>query len=276
MKKDIFDEIINSLRKSAKGSKTSFIPPEIAKEFFTDIPKTPAEIPVQNTVQISQQPKFAPAMQQQAQHSFNTSQPQPPQQSNPMYDDAALAKMSFEKLANTAMGCQKCPLAAGRTNVVFGEGAPQADLMFIGEGPGFDEDMQGRPFVGKAGQLLTKMINAMQFSREEVYIANIVKCRPPKNRNPLPEEAAACLPYLKRQIELINPKVIVVLGAVPLKFLLNKTGIMRQRGNWDTYNDIKVMPTFHPAYLLRNPDAKRDTWNDLQQVMQLFGKFHKK
>lgn len=268
MKKDIFDEIIDNLRKSAKSSKTSFIPPEIAKDFFTDIPKTSAETPVQNAAPISQEPQSAPTLQQQAQ--------QPSQQSNPMYDEAALAKMSFEQLANTAMGCQKCPLSAGRKNVVFGEGAPQADLMFIGEGPGFDEDMQGRPFVGKAGQLLTKMINAMQFSREEVYITNIVKCRPPQNRNPLPEEAAACLPYLKRQIELINPKVIVVLGAVPLKFLLNKTGIMRQRGNWDTYNGIKVMPTFHPAYLLRNPNAKRETWNDLQQVMQLFGKFHKK
>ena len=284
MKKDIFDEIIDNLRKSTQRSKTSFIPPEIAKEFFTDIPKTPVAAPVQQITPVSQhpQPSAAP-QQQQTQQRFPNPQVQQQQQmqqsqpqNNPMYDDAALAKMSFEQLANTALTCQKCPLSAGRTNVVFGEGAPQADLMFIGEGPGFDEDMQGRPFVGKAGQLLTKMINAMQFSREEVYIANIVKCRPPKNRNPLPEEAAACLPYLKRQIELINPKVIVVLGAVPLKFLLNKTGIMRQRGNWDNYNGIKVMPTFHPAYLLRNPAAKRDTWNDLQQVMQVFGKFHKK
>ena len=276
MKKDIFDEIIDNLRKSAKRSKTSFIPPEIAKEFFTDIAQASSAAPSLQTAP-QQQPSAAPQQRfpdQQIQPQQQMQQAQP--QNNPMYADAALAKMSFEQLADTAMSCQKCPLAAERKNVVFGEGAPQADLMFIGEGPGFDEDMQGRPFVGKAGQLLTKMINAMQFSREEVYIANIVKCRPPKNRNPLPEEADACLPYLKRQIELINPKVIVVLGAVPLRFLLNKTGIMRQRGNWDNYNGIKVMPTFHPAYLLRNPNAKRETWNDLQQVMQVFGKFHKK
>jgi DNA polymerase len=296
MKKDIFDEIVDNLRKSAQNNKTSFIHPETAKEFFTDISQPAVSAPAQNTASMSHSQQ-CPEPQAQN-NSFNQQHPRTPQQQHlqqpfpepqaqhsrqqqtpqakSLYNESVLAEMSFEGLANTAMGCHQCPLAAGRTNVVFGEGSPQADLMFVGEGPGYDEDMQGRPFVGKAGQLLTKMVNAMQFTREEIYIANIVKCRPPKNRNPLPEEAAACMPYLKRQIELIKPRVIVVLGAVPLKFLLGKTGIMRQRGHWDTYNGIKVMPTFHPAYLLRNPAAKRDTWNDLQQVMQIFGKYHKK
>ena len=183
---------------------------------------------------------------------------------------------TLEDFRNKIKNCKKCELCSTRTQFVFGEGDPRARLVFVGEAPGKDEDLQGRPFVGKAGDLLTKMITAMQFTREQVYIANIVKCRPPKNRNPLPEEAAACLPYLQRQIELIQPKVIVILGAVPLKYLLNKTGITRLRGQWDSYNGIKVMPTFHPAYLLRDPKAKGVTWSDLQQVMKLFGKVHKK
>jgi len=248
MKKDIFDEIIGHLQELQ--SQTTFIAPEIVNEFFADnIKKAPAKAPAQPLASASFPDK---AM------------------------DTAFASMDLDELNSVAQNCQKCPLAGGRKNVVFGEGAANADLMFIGEGPGYDEDQQGRPFVGKAGELLTKMISAMQFSREQVYIGNIVKCRPPKNRNPLPEEAAVCLPYLKRQIELIQPKVIVILGAVPLKYLLNKTGITRLRGQWDSYNGIKVMPTFHPAYLLRDPKAKGVTWSDLQQVMKLFGKIHKK
>ena len=173
--------------------------------------------------------------------------------------------------------CRNCPLAATRNNVVFGEGNPDARLMFIGEGPGFDEDRLGRPFVGKAGQLLDKMISAMQFTREEVYIANIVKCRPPDNRVPTPEEAACCIGYLHRQIELIRPEVIVLLGATAVKFLLNTTsGISKMRGRWLSYENIPVMPTFHPAFLLRQESAKREAWQDLQQVMARFGKYHKR
>ena len=256
MKKDIFDEIIGHLREQQSHNNTTFIAPEIVKEFFTDAPRTPDPA----------QPK-APVRA-----------PEPPPASSiaPEMVDTQLGAMNLDELNSTAQNCRKCPLAGGRKTVVFGEGSPNADLMFIGEGPGYDEDQQGRPFVGKAGMLLTKMINAMQFTREQVYIANIVKCRPPQNRNPLPEEAEVCLPYLQRQIELIQPKVIVVLGAVPLKYLLNKNGIMRLRGKWDSYKGIKVMPTFHPAYLLRNPGAKREVWDDLQQVMKLFGKVHKK
>ncbi|MFO7936518.1 MAG: uracil-DNA glycosylase [Kiritimatiellia bacterium] len=182
------------------------------------------------------------------------------------------ADMDLTALENTVQSCQKCALGQSRNNPVFGEGSPIADLMFIGEGPGYHEDQQGRPFVGRAGDLLTKMINAMQFTRKDVYIGNILKCRPPKNRNPNPDEAEACLPYLYRQIELIDPEVIILLGSVPLKYLHNKTGITRLRGKWLELQGRKVMPTFHPAYLLRNPAAKRDAWNDLQMVMKVFGR----
>jgi len=169
-------------------------------------------------------------------------------------------------------GCQRCGLCQGRTQTVFGEGDPHARLMFIGEAPGADEDRIGRPFVGAAGQLLDNMITAMQYARSEVYIANIVKCRPPRNRNPEPEEADACLPYLYRQIQLVQPEVIVTLGAVPLRYLLGRQGIMKTRGHWLEFRGIPVMPTFHPSYLLRVSAAKRETWLDLQQVMRSLGK----
>ena len=256
MKKDIFDEIIEHLQELQSQSKTTFIAPEIVNEFFSDKQNTP--IPAQNAAPSVQQAPVATSFSDKAM-------------------DTALEKMNFAELAATAQNCQKCPLCADRNNVVFGEGSQNADLMFIGEAPGYDEDQQGRPFVGKAGELLTKMISAMQFSREQIYITNLVKCNPPQNRNPQPDEAAVCMHYLKRQIELIQPKVIdCSLGSVPLKYLLNKTGISRLRGKWDSYNGIKLMPTFHPAYLLRNPNDKRETWSDLKQVMQVFGKVHNK
>jgi DNA polymerase len=152
---------------------------------------------------------------------------------------------------------------------VPGQGSPTAKLLFVGEGPGADEDRQGLAFVGAAGQLLTKMIEAMGFARDEVFIANVVKCRPPENRTPLPEEMKACMPYLQRQIELLQPTVIVTLGATPLKALLEnpRASVTQLRGTWHAYQDIALMPTFHPAYLLRKPEAKRDVWNDLQLVM---------
>jgi DNA polymerase len=183
-----------------------------------------------------------------------------------------LDKMQMDELAIIAGECVLCGLHKTRNKSVFGDGNRKAELMFIGEGPGKDEDEQGIPFVGKAGQLLTKMINAMQFTREEIYIANIVKCRPPENRNPSDEEAEKCLPYLNRQIDIIRPKVIVLLGAIPLKYLLGLTGITKIRGTWYEYRGIKIMPTLHPAYLLRNPTAKKEAWEDLQKVMKFFGK----
>ncbi len=175
-------------------------------------------------------------------------------------------------------GCTKCGLCKGRNKTVFGEGNPDADLFFIGEGPGAEEDKQGRPFVGRAGELLTKMIAAMGLSREDVFIGNIVKCRPPGNRAPLADEVEACLDYLVRQLRIIAPKVIVTLGNPATHTLLNTTvGITRLRGQWQSLPmldadlaGIKVMPTFHPAFLLRQytRDNRQKVWSDLQQVMQ--------
>ena len=177
----------------------------------------------------------------------------------------------WDALRTMALNCRNCHLAASRQNVVFGEGNEHARLMFIGEGPGADEDATGRPFVGAAGQLLDKMIAAMHLAREEVYIANVVKCRPPGNRVPGEEEAAACMGYLERQIELINPEVIVLLGGTALHFLLKMDGISRLRGRWQEYKNIAVMPTFHPAFLLRKPESKREAWHDLKLVMAKLG-----
>ena len=184
-----------------------------------------------------------------------------------------LPMADLEALRAEVCACRRCPLHATRLNPVPGEGDPHARLMFIGEGPGADEDRQGRPFVGAAGQLLDKMIAAMQFRREEVYIANVVKCRPPGNRVPMPEEAEKCLPFLREQIRLIRPEVIVLLGATAAHYLLQRQeGIMRLRGRWLEYEGIPVMPTYHPAFLLRQAQAKRDAWEDLKQVMRRFGK----
>jgi len=169
--------------------------------------------------------------------------------------------------------CRRCKLAAGRTTLVFGVGNPAAELMFVGEGPGADEDREGEPFVGKAGQLLTRMIVAMGFRRDEVYIANVVKCRPPGNRNPEPDEIEACEPFLRGQIAAIRPKVIVALGKFAAQTLLrDTTPITRLRGRWMTYEGVKLMPTFHPAYLLRSPDEKGKAWEDLQAVMRELGR----
>ena len=182
---------------------------------------------------------------------------------------------SLADLQAAIQGCLKCALGPGRIHFVFGEGNPAADLMFIGEGPGRDEDLQGRPFVGKAGELLDKMIGALGLSRAEVYIANVVKCHPPDNRTPFPEEAEACLGYLRRQIELIQPKVIVTLGATPLRELVGlKEGITKVRGQWQRVEvagrAIPVMPTFHPAYVLRQYTevVRRAVWSDLQAAKE--------
>jgi DNA polymerase len=170
--------------------------------------------------------------------------------------------------------CVKCgELSRCRHSVVFGVGNPRAEIMFVGEAPGRDEDMQGEPFVGRAGELLTKIIVAMGFKREDVYIANVLKCRPPENRTPLPDEIANCLPYLLSQIELIKPKIIVALGATAVRGLLDvQLGITKMRGHWYTFRDIPIMPTFHPAYLLRNPPAKKEVWEDMKAVLEKLGR----
>lgn len=181
---------------------------------------------------------------------------------------------SPEAIAAHIARCRNCALCQGRTHTVPGEGnAEQPDILFVGEGPGADEDAQGRPFVGKAGKLLDKMIEAMGYRREEIYIANVVKCRPPENRKPQREEMDRCLPYLRQQIRLIRPKVIVGLGGTALEGLLGKpVSITRMRGIWQEYQGIKLMPTFHPSYLLRDPPRKKDAWNDLQEVLAELGK----
>jgi uracil-DNA glycosylase family 4 len=200
----------------------------------------------------------------------------PPQSLSPEARMAAIAG-----LRERAMACRKCPnLAASRRNVVFGVGSLEAELMFIGEAPGADEDEQGEPFVGKAGQLLTRIIQAMGLTRDTVYIANILKCRPDTpgrtsgNRKPTTEEMATCIPYLHEQIDLIRPRVIVALGATAMEGLLGRTaGITRLRGTWHTYRGIPLMPTYHPAYLLRNQavSEKRKVWEDMLQVMEKLG-----
>jgi DNA polymerase len=173
----------------------------------------------------------------------------------------------LEKLRGELAPCCRCELGQGRKNLVFGVGRPDADLMFIGEGPGQQEDEQGIPFVGPAGQLLTKIIEAIGLSRDEVYIANIVKCRPPGNRPPLPEESALCLPYLRRQIEIIRPRIIVTLGNVPTQTLLQTAvGITKTRGIFVERDGILFMPTFHPAYLLRDPNKKKEVWEDMKKI----------
>ncbi len=169
--------------------------------------------------------------------------------------------------------CRRCKLANGRTQIVYGVGNPRAELVFVGEGPGAEEDARGQPFVGPAGQLLTKMIEAMGFKRDDVYICNVVKCRPPNNRNPEPDEIEQCEPFLKAQLAAIRPKVIVALGKFAAQTLLrDSTPITRLRGQWRQYEGVPLMPTFHPAYLLRSPEEKGKAWADLQQVMKKFGK----
>ncbi len=179
----------------------------------------------------------------------------------------------LEKITKRIAGCKRCSLCQERTNTVPGQGSQSPEIAFVGEGPGADEDAQGLAFVGRAGKLLTKMIQAMGLTREEVWIGNIVKCRPPGNRAPLPDEMEECLPYLKEQLALLQPKVIVCLGATAVKGLLEtKIGITKLRGNWMSFEGIDVMPTFHPAYLLRNPPTKKEAWEDLQEVLRHLGK----
>jgi uracil-DNA glycosylase len=174
---------------------------------------------------------------------------------------------SLEAIREDIGECTRCKLHEQRTHIVFGEGDPQARLVFIGEGPGADEDATGRPFVGRAGQLLDKIIAAIGLKRDECYIANVVKCRPPGNRTPERDETATCEQFLFRQLALIKPQVIVALGSPAFQCLLRtKDTITRSRGEWREWNGIKVMPTFHPAYLLRSPDKKRETWEDMKKV----------
>lgn len=176
---------------------------------------------------------------------------------------------SLEEIRQEMAGCRRCKLYGGAKNLVFGEGSASARLMFIGEAPGAEEDVQGRPFVGVAGQVLNNLLNKLGLQREEVYITNVVKSRPPENRDPEPDEIAACLPFLKMQIAAIQPQVIVTLGKIATQALLGtKEPITKMRGQWQRYDHIRVMPTFHPSYLLRLPKERIKTWEDMQRVME--------
>jgi DNA polymerase len=178
----------------------------------------------------------------------------------------AMLKKVCQEIAN----CQLCPLGKTRQNLVFGDGNPHAQIVFVGEAPGADEDEQGLPFVGRAGQLLTDIIvKGMKLARKDVYICNILKCRPPGNRNPLPDEISKCEPFLKKQLQIISPKIICALGSFAAKNLLNTDiPISVLRGRFHSYEGIKLMPTYHPAYLLRNPSAKKQVWEDVQMIMK--------
>jgi len=183
-----------------------------------------------------------------------------------------IADDTLLKIRDNLGECTRCKLHGTRNKIVFGEGNPKAELVFVGEGPGADEDAQGLPFVGRAGKLLTQMIEAMGLQRKDVYICNVVKCRPPENRQPEEEEVSTCSPFLLRQIDTIAPKVIVCLGAVAAKTLLQTNrGISQFRGQWLEFRGRKLLATYHPAYLLRNPPAKSEVWKDLQKVMAVLG-----
>ena len=178
---------------------------------------------------------------------------------------------TLEMIRKDLGDCRRCRLHQGRKHIVFGAGNPQARLVLVGEGPGYEEDVHGLPFVGQAGQLLTKILKAIHLRREDVYIGNIIKCRPPGNRNPEPEEIAACLPFLQRQIRAIRPRLICALGTFAAQTLLQShTPISRLRGHFHTYEDILLLPTYHPAFLLRNPTKKRDVWEDMQKLQEAY------
>lgn len=219
-------------------------------------PPTPASVPAQ-----AQASAPAPA---QPQASAPVTTPAPAD------EDPVPA---LQRVADAAAACAKCGLHKTRKRAVPGQGNPRPELLFVGEAPGADEDEQGLAFVGAAGQLLTQMIAAMGFDRANVFIANVVKCRPPDNRPPMPDETAACVPYLHEQIRILRPRVIVALGAVAARTLLNPdAAITRIRGRWHRFGEIDVMPTYHPSYLLRTPSAKREAWIDLQEVCRRLGR----
>lgn len=190
----------------------------------------------------------------------------------PLRGSSGNQETNLKQIREDIGDCQRCKLCRDRTHIVFGEGSPSAQILFVGEAPGRDEDEQGRPFVGRAGQLLTKMIEAMGLKREQVYIANIVKCRPPENRYPETDEVLTCYPFLLRQIQTIKPKIIITLGNLATQTLLDtKAGITSLHGSFRDFNGIKLMPTYHPAFLLRNPNMKKPCWEDLKTVMAELG-----
>jgi len=201
--------------------------------------------------------------------------PAAPAHRKPAAGDTASGKESLAEIASDLGDCRRCKLCESRRSIVFGQGSANARLVLVGEGPGAEEDRQGVPFVGAAGQLLTKIIQAIKMTREDVYICNIIKCRPPGNRNPQPDEIAACAPFLKRQLKSIAPEYICALGSFAARTLLETdTPVSRLRGRLHDYMGIKLLPTYHPAFLLRNPERKRDVWEDMKLLMRSMGIAH--
>ena len=229
---------------------------------------------IEVTDQPAPPPPAAPQQEPVPARSPATASQGPSASPRPSSSGAPAARPELRVIREELGDCTRCKLhRLGRRQIVFGVGNPDADLMFVGEGPGADEDRQGEPFVGAAGQLLNKIIGAMGLQRSEVYIANIVKCRPPRNRDPEPDEVETCLPFVEAQIASVRPRVLVTLGRPATHSLLRtKAPITRIRGNWQEFQGVPVMPTFHPAYLLRNPAGKRPVWQDMQAVVARLGR----
>src|SRR5215467_12733409 len=248
------------------------LPTESARQSATTLPSSPAIPREEPTLpKIYRKPEFPKA----AAAAPPKISPLPlPTSAGPSLFDATekIVDDTLLRIREDLGECTRCKLHKQRHSIVFGDGNPKAELVFVGEGPGADEDAQGLPFVGRAGKLLTQMIEAMGLQRKDVYICNVVKCRPPENRTPEEDEIGTCSPFLLRQLEVIAPKVIVCLGAVAAKTLLKTNrGISQYRGQWLEYRNSRLMATYHPAYLLRNPNAKGEVWKDLQKVMAVLG-----
>jgi len=253
---EIIDDTIRAFEEMRRAGVTRV---EVSRETLEELGKPPRTIRLESEAPAGPSPEVA------------RREPRPPMVAETATTTTADDLAAIEARAKVCVKCGE--LSRCRHSVVFGVGSHRAEIMFVGEAPGHDEDMQGVPFVGRAGDLLTKIIAAMGFKREDVYIANVLKCRPPQNRTPLPDEVANCLPYLLSQIELIEPKVIVGLGATAVRSLLDvQLGITKMRGHWYTFRDIPIMPTFHPAYLLRNPPAKKEVWEDMKAVLEKLGR----
>jgi DNA polymerase len=262
---DAIDALIDYLRfQQENGTRDAPFSPELLKKLGVAAPPPAAAVQPPAAVP----PPAADHRPPAADHRPPSPPPALPSQS------PADRRAALDRIAEQAAACSRCPLAGARTRVVPGQGNPNSpEILFIGEAPGQEEDAQGLAFVGKAGKLLTQMIAAMGFSRDEIFIANICKCRPPGNRPPTGDEMEACIPFLQAQIAVIKPKVIVTLGATAAKGLLNaQTAISKLRGHWTVYGDIPLMPTFHPSYLLRFPPAKHDAWSDLKSVLKRLGR----